>query len=104
MSKHRSNTRGYQFGDSGTRIVQWVGDPPEQVFGGGAPYASRKKYNFVSKPIRHVDYRDLPCLVKDAGRDNLKDLGEGTTRVEGVAFNPFEKLERKPRAKTGGEK
>jgi len=103
MSKHRSNTRGYQFADSGTRIVEWVGDPPERVFGGGAPYASRKKYNFSSKSIRHVDYRDLPCLVADAGRENLKDLGEGAPRKDGVEFNPFEKLERKPKAKKSQE-
>ena len=78
MSKHRSGKRPYQFGQDGTKEVKWTGEIPSPVFG---PFVSAKRYMFrEGKNPRCVDVRDLPFLVKKAGRENLQ--GRGLPRVE----------------------
>ena len=78
MSRHRSGSRPYQFGQDGTKEVEWKGDLPSPSFG---PYESPKKYLFrEGKNPRCVDLRDLPFLVKEAGRENLQ--GKGLPRAE----------------------
>ena len=77
-SRHRSGKRTYQFGQDGTREVTWLGELPSPIFG---PYVSPKKYLFrEEKNPRCVDVRDLPFLVKEAGRENLR--GRGLPRAE----------------------
>ena len=73
MSRHRTKSRPYQFGQDGTKEVKWLGDIPSPQFG---PYVSPKRYLFrEGKNPRCVDVRDLPHLVKEAGRDNLSGRG-----------------------------
>ena len=60
----------FKFGDGGVIEVEYTGDLPSPVFG---PFVTRKRYVFSEKKNpRLVDKRDLPHLVKAAGRENLK--------------------------------
>lgn len=60
-----------QFGDGGTKLIQYTGEMPAN-FG---PFVTKKIYRFrEGKNPRLVDLRDLTLLTKVAGRDNLLEV------------------------------
>lgn len=55
---------------AGYKAVEWCGEVTK-TFG---PYYTLRVYAFYDGDrVRKVDLRDLPWLVKEAGRENLRD-------------------------------
>lgn len=70
----KNNRNKLQWGEKGTKLVQWLGKLPSPRVG---PFCTTKHYQFRgNKNPRLVDARDLPGLAKELGRKKLRDVEE----------------------------
>ena len=82
----RRRSKQPQFGDAGTKLLEYTGELPA-IFG---PFVTKRVYRFrAGKNPRLVDMRDLTLLGKDAGRENLVELDKITGKKK--RLTPAEK-------------